>query len=60
MTPLNIRSGWWVSTDNHFVTCYNTKEEAIAHVKFQKEKIHSTKNWHITSIKVEFGEYLTF
>ena len=60
MTPLNIRSGWWVSTDDHFVVCYNTKEEAIAHVKFQKEKMHSTKNWYITSIKVEFGEYLTF
>lgn len=25
MTPLNIQSGWWVC-------CYNTKEEAIAHI----------------------------
>ena len=40
--------------------CYNTKEEAIAHVKYQKEKMHSTKNWHVQYIKVEFKEYLTF
>lgn len=60
MTPLNICSGWWVSTDDRFVTSYNTKEEAIAHVKYQKEKMHSTKNWHVQYIKVEFKEYLTF
>lgn len=36
MNPLNIRSGWWVFTDERFVTCYDTKEEAIAHVEYQK------------------------
>ena len=60
MTPLNIRSGWWVSTDDYFVTCYDTKEEAIAHVKYQKEKMHSIKKWHVQYIKVEFREYTTF
>ena len=60
MTPLNICSGWWVSTDDRFVTCYNTKQQAIAHVKYQKERMHSTKNWHVQYIKVEFKEYLTF
>ena len=60
MTPLNIRSGWWVSTDDRFVTRYDTKEEAISHVKYQKEEMHSTKKWHVQYIKVEFGEYLTF
>lgn len=60
MTPLNICSGWWVSTDDRFVASYNTKEEAIAHVKYQKERMHSTKNWHVQYIKVEFKEYLTF
>lgn len=60
MTPLNIRSGWWVSTDDYFVTCYDTKEEAIAHVKYQKEEMRSTKKWHVQYIKVEFREYTTF
>ena len=60
MTPLNICSGWWVSTDDRFVASYNTKEEAIAHVKYQEERMHSTKNWHVQYIKVEFKEYLTF
>ena len=44
MTPLNIRSGWWVSTDDRFVICYDTKEEAIAHVKYQKERMHSKES----------------
>ena len=57
---LNIRSGWWVSADDRFVICYDTKEEAIAHVKYQKERMHSTENWHVQYIKVEFKEYLTF
>lgn len=60
MTPLNICSGWWVSTDDRFIASYNTKEEAIAHVKYQKERMHSTKNWLVQYIKVEFKEYLTF
>ena len=60
MTPLNICSGWWVSTDDRFVAHYNTKEDAIAHVKYQKERMHSTKNWHVQYIKVEFKEYITF
>ena len=36
MNPLNIQSGWWVSTDERFVRCYNTREEAISHVKYQQ------------------------
>lgn len=34
MTPYNIRSGWWVLTEERFVTRHNTKEEAIDHVKY--------------------------
>lgn len=60
MNPLNIKSGWWVSTDERYVTCYNTKEEAIAHIKFQKEHMHSTTNWYITYIKINFGEHISF
>lgn len=60
MTPENIESGWWVYTDERFVTCYKTKEEAIAHVKYHKEKRHSTKNWYIQYIKIQFGESLSF
>ena len=37
MNPLNIQSGWWVSTDERFVRCYNTREEAISHVKYQQD-----------------------
>ena len=60
MNPLNIKSGWWVSTDDRFVRCYNTKEEAIDHVKYQKEKMHSKANWYVQYIKINFGEYLKF
>lgn len=56
MNPLNIRSGWWTLTDERFVACYDTKEEAIAHVKFQKEKMHSTKNWYVQHIIIKFVE----
>ena len=60
MNPLSIKSGWWVSTDDSFVRCYNTKEEAIDHVKYQKEKMHSKTNWYVQYIKMNFGEYLEF
>lgn len=56
MNPLNIRSGWWTLTDERFVACYDTKEEAIAHVMCQKEKMHSTKNWYIQHIIIKFVE----
>lgn len=46
MNPLNIQSGWWVSTDERFVRCYNTREEAISHVKYQQDVMHSTANWN--------------
>lgn len=38
MNPLNIRSGWWVFTDDRFVACYDTKEEAVAHCDKQLRK----------------------
>ena len=60
MNPLSIKSGWWVFTDDSFVRCYNTKEEAIDHVKNQKEKMHSKANWYVQYIKMNFGEYLEF
>lgn len=60
MNPLNIKSGWWVSTDERFIACYNTKEEAIAHVEYQKEKLHSTANWRVQHIKIKFEEQLSF
>lgn len=50
MTPYNIQSGWWVSADNRFVACYNTKEEAIDHVKYQKSSRGSKAEWHIQYI----------
>lgn len=56
MNPLNIQSGWWVSTDDRFVRCYNSKEEAIAHVEYQKNVMKSTANWHIQEITIKFGE----
>lgn len=60
MNPLNIRSGWWVFTADRFVTCYDTKEEAIAHVMYQKEKMHSTENWYIQHIKIKHEEGKSF
>lgn len=60
MNPYNIKSGWWVSVDNSFVCCYNSKEEAINHVKYQKEKMHSKANWRIQHIKIKFEESLKF
>lgn len=41
MNLLNIQSGWWVIADNRFVRPYDTKEEAIKHVKYQKEEMKS-------------------
>lgn len=49
MNPLNIQSGWWVSTDERFVRCYNTREEAISHVKYQQDV-----NWRVQHIKITF------
>ena len=60
MNPLNIRSDWWVFTDERFVTCYDTKEEAIAHVEYQKKKKNSTVNWYVQHIKMQFEEYQCF
>lgn len=60
MTPLNIKSGWQVSTDDRYVTCYDTKEEALKHIKFQKEQMNSKANWYITYIKINFGEHISF
>lgn len=60
MNPINIRTGWWVTTDENFVCCYNSKEEALDHIKYQKEKMHSNKNWYIQYISIQFGEYLSF
>ena len=60
MNPYNIKSGWWVSTDDSFITCYNSKEEAIEHIKFQKQKMHSTKNWYIQHLEIKFKEYISF
>lgn len=56
MNPLNIQSGWWVSTDERFVRCYNTREEAISHVKYQQDVMHSTANWRVQHIKITFEE----
>ena len=60
MNPLNIRSGWWIFTDERFITCYDTKEEAIAHIEYQKEKMHSTANWYVQHIKMQFEGYQCF
>lgn len=60
MNPLNIKSGWWVSTDDRFVCHYDSKGEAIEHIKFQKEKMHSKANLYIQHIKIKFEEYLSF
>lgn len=60
MNPLNIRSGWWISTDDRFVACYDTKEEAIAHIEYQKEKMHSTANWYVQHIEMKFKEFQCF
>lgn len=42
MNALNIQTGWWVVANDRFVAVYNTKEEAINHIKFQKEQMGST------------------
>ena len=60
MNPTNIRSGWWVFTDDCFVCCYNSKEEALDHIKFQKERMYSNKNWYIQYISMQFSEYQSF
>lgn len=33
------------------VECYPTEKEALAHIKFQKERMGSTKHWDILHIK---------
>lgn len=58
MNPNNIQSGWWITADDRFVRCCNTKEEAIAHIRFQKESMNSKASWHIMYIKMQFGEYI--
>lgn len=60
MTPLSIQSGWWVSTDERFVCCYNTKEEAIAHIEYQRNVMKSQANWYFQYIKMTFGELKSF
>ena len=60
MNPNNIKSGWWLIADNHFVTCYDSKEEVIKHIKYQKEIMHSKANWCISYIKINFGEFIRF
>ena len=60
MNPTNIRSGWWVYTDYCFIRCYNSKEEALDHIKFQREKMHSHQNWYIQYISMQFSEYQSF
>ena len=60
MTPLSIQSGWWVSTDERFVRCYNTKEEAIAHIEYQRNVMKSQANWYFQYIKMTFGESKSF
>lgn len=42
-----------------FVAVYNTKEEAINHIKFQKEQMGSTAKWYYQYIKMSFGEHGT-
>ena len=59
MTPYNIRSGWWVLTEERFVTRHNTKEEAIDHVKYQKS-IGSKAKWYIQHIKIKFEESINY
>ena len=60
MNPTNIRSGWWVYTDYCFIRCYNSKEEALDHIKFQREKMHSRQNLYIQYIAMQFSEYQSF
>ena len=33
------------------VNCYSTEEEALCHIKYQKEHMGSTKHWNILHIK---------
>nr|DAN01159.1 MAG TPA: hypothetical protein [Crassvirales sp.] len=54
MKPTNLSTGYWTCTDEHFCNCYDTVEEAKAHIKFQKEKMNSIANWHIVHIKAEW------
>lgn len=56
MNPLNVQSGWWLSADGRFVRPYNTKEEAIAHIKYQRNVMKSQADWHLQYIKITFGE----
>lgn len=60
MTPLSIQSGWWVSVDNRFVCCYDTKEEAIAHIEYQRNAMNSKADWCVQYIRVKFEEYIKF
>lgn len=59
MNANNIQSGWWVIADNRYVAAYNTKEEAINHIKFQKEQMGSKADWYYQYLKISFGEYGT-
>lgn len=54
MKPTNLSTGYWTCTDEHFCNCYDTVEEAKAHIKFQKEKMHSSANWHIVYITAKW------
>jgi hypothetical protein len=48
------------NADERFVRCYNTREEAISHVKYQQDVMHSTANWHVQHIKITFEEQESF
>ena len=51
MNALNIQTGWWVIVNDRFVVVYNTKEEAINHIKFQKQ-MGSTDKWYYQYIRI--------
>lgn len=58
MTPNSIKSGWWVSTDDRFVACYDTKEEALAHIEYQRKYMDSTINWYIDYFEIIGKEHI--
>lgn len=53
MTPNNIQTGYWVYTPERFVACYNTREEAQAHVDFQINIMKSKQEWFVDYIQIK-------
>lgn len=51
----NIQSGYWTVSNNRFIRCYSTVEDARAHIAYQKAN-GSTSSWRIVYVKLQITD----